>query len=86
MLIPVSSAADLGAVARRLRKDQGLRQADLAAMIDASHVFLRDVEHGKPGVQLGRVLQLLEELGVRVWLDIPDQTEPAALPSRKARS
>ena len=84
MLIPVSSVADIGEVARRLRKQQGLRQADLAAMIDASHVFLRDVEHGKPGVQLGRVLQLLEELGIRVCLDVPDQAEPSRLRPRKA--
>lgn len=86
MLIPVSSVATIGEVARRLRKEQGLRQADLAAMIGASHVFLGDVEHGKPGVQLGRVLQLLEELGVRVCLDVPDQVEPRRQRARKARA
>jgi len=41
-------------------------------MVDSSHVFLRDVECGKPTVQLGRVLRLLQELGIRITLDIPD--------------
>lgn len=73
MLIPATSAAIIGATVRRQRKLQGIRQEDLAALIEASHVFLRDVEHGKPTVQLGRVLRLLDELGIRLYLDVPDE-------------
>ena len=41
-------------------------------MIGASHVLLRDIERGKETVNLGKVLQLLEELGIRVLLDVPE--------------
>jgi y4mF family transcriptional regulator len=63
---------ELGRLIRQQRKRQRLRQADLAAMIGASHVFLGDVEKGKPTVQLGRVLKLLEELGLTLHVDTRD--------------
>jgi len=37
-----------------------------------SHVFLRDLEHGKATIQFGLVLQVLDELGIRMELDVPD--------------
>ncbi len=71
-LIPIQDSKDIGALARRLRRQQGIRQDDMAAIIGASHVFLRDVEQGKGTVQLGKVLRLLDELGVRLHLEVPD--------------
>lgn len=71
----IKSADDLGQVIRRQRKLQALRQQDLADLIGASHVFLRQVEHGKPTVQLGRVLRLLEELGIELYVDVPEARE-----------
>lgn len=71
----IKSADDLGRVIRRQRKLQALRQQDLADQIGASHVFLRQVEQGKPTVQLGRVLRLLEELGIELHVDVPDAHE-----------
>lgn len=71
----IKSAEDLGQVIRRQRKLQALRQQDLADLIGASHVFLRQVEHGKPTVQLGRVLRLLEELGIELYVDVPEAHE-----------
>ena len=78
MHIPVTSPEAIGQAVRQVRKRQGIRQEDLAAMVEASHVFLRDVEHGKPTVQLGRVLRVLEELGIRLYLDVPDDEVDAA--------
>jgi len=67
----VQSAEDIGTIIQQLRKRAGLRQEDMAALVDRSHVNLRDVERGKPTVAIGTVLRLLDELGVRVYLDIP---------------
>ena len=75
MLIPVTTPEALGAIARAERKRQGLRQDDLAATIGASHLFLRDVERGKPGVGLGRVMEVLTELGIRVYVDVPEAAD-----------
>lgn len=79
----IRSTKALGEVIRQQRKRQGLRQADLAAMVGASHVFLGDVEKGKPTVQWGRVLQLLDELGLRLSVEIPDDSTPSPVPVTK---
>lgn len=68
----IRTAEDLGRLIRDQRKRQGLRQTDLAAIIGASHVFVGDVEKGKPSVQLGRVLRLLDELGLELRVSVPD--------------
>lgn len=79
----ITSTKVLGEVIRQQRKRQGLRQADLAAMVGASHVFLGDVEKGKPTVQWGRVLQLLDELGLRLSVEIPDESLSSSVPVTK---
>lgn len=68
----VNSTSDLGRIVRDERKRQGIRQDDLAGMADASDLFLRQLEHGKPTAQIGKVLRVLEELGIRVILEHPD--------------
>lgn len=73
MLVKAHST-ELGRLARAERKRQGLRQDDFAAMIGSSHVFMRAVEQGKPGVQLGKVLKALEELGITVYLDVAEES------------
>lgn len=85
MQVPISTAADLGLVVRASRKAQGLRLDDAAAFAGVGPVFAGDVERGKPTVQLGRVLRLLEQLGLRVIIDAPDATA-ATLATLKARA
>ena len=70
--INVKTPEDIGEIIRRVRRNQGIRQDDLAAYIDSSHVFMRDAERGKPSVQLGRVLRALDELGIKMTLQVPD--------------
>lgn len=72
----ISSVGDIGVLARTVRKTAGMRIDDLAATTRLSKQFVNDVELGKPTVQLGRVLQMLDELGVRVYLDAPKEIEP----------
>jgi hypothetical protein len=47
-------------------------------------VFAGAVERGKPTVQLGLVLKLLEQLGLQVYIDAPDAAE-GALATLRAR-
>ena len=67
----ITDTASIARLIHQERKRQGLRQDDLAAMAGASDAFLRDVERGKPTVQLGKVLSVLGELGIRVVLELP---------------
>ncbi len=60
---------------RSVRRGSKVRLDDLAATAGVSKQFASDVEHGKPTVQLGRVLKLLSELGVPLELDIPEDAE-----------
>lgn len=60
-------------VIRAVRKSTRVRQDDLAGAVRVSRQFTHDVEQGKPTVQLGRVLLLLEELGIALNVDIPDE-------------
>lgn len=73
MLVPVRSVSDLGLLLRAVRKSQGVRLDDVAGSAGVGHVFARDVEHGKATVQMGRVLKLLDEVGVSLKLDLPSE-------------
>lgn len=80
MHIPVDSAAQIGAVLRLVRKTQGVRSDDLAGSAGVGPVFVLDVEKGKPTIQLGKLLQVLQEAGIKVNLEIPDNLDLDALP------
>ena len=71
----ITSVADLGTLVRATRKSAGMRLDDLAATANLSKQFVNDVELGKPGVQLGKVFQLLQELGVYLLVDVPDEVD-----------
>lgn len=73
MKIDIQHVAEIGLLTRAVRRASRVRIDDLAATAQLSKQFVSDVEHGKPTVQLGRVLKLLQELGVTVSLDIPEQ-------------
>lgn len=66
----------LGRLVRGRRRRQGLRQAELAALSGVGSRFLSELEHGKPTVEVGRVLLVLTALGLecdireRRWSDI----------------
>lgn len=87
MQIPIEDAAELGKVVRASRKAQKIRQDDAAGSIGVSENFLGKVESGNDAVQWGKLFQVLEGLGVRVVVDVP---EAAAAylnpPSRRSKS
>ena len=72
MQIPLDQASTLGAVVRATRKTQKIRQDDAAGSIGVSENFLGKIERGADGVQWGKLFQVLQGLGVRVVLDVPD--------------
>jgi len=88
MRVYISTPAELGLLIRAARKARRLRLDDAAAFAGVGPVFAGDVERGKPTVQLGRVLLLLEQLGLKMVIDAPDATEPvlALLRDREPRA
>lgn len=69
----ITNVSDLGQVVRAVRKASGVRQDDLAGSAGVSHVYMRDLEHGKETAQIGRAMQVLSELGITMSLEIPDE-------------
>lgn len=72
MEINIRSVQDLGHLLRAVRKSSGVRLDDLAGFSGVSKQFVSDLEHGKQTVRLGLVLQVLNEMGVTLKVDIPE--------------
>ena len=72
MKITINSATDLGKIVRASRKAQNIRQDDAAGSIGVSENFLGKIERGNDSVQWGKLFQVLQGLGIRVEVDIPD--------------
>ena len=61
---PIRSSVELGAVIREQRKRLALKQLDLAGLGNTGNRFIVDLENGKPTVQLQKVLDLMDLLGL----------------------
>ena len=73
----VSTSAELGSIIRVARKKNGITQTDFALLMGISHVTLRRIEQGHPGVNLGLVFQVMDELGVHLEAEVPDTENPS---------
>jgi HTH-type transcriptional regulator/antitoxin HipB len=62
----VRSSAELGAVARAQRKRMALKQLDIAGLGNTGNRFIVDLENGKPTVQLQKVIDILDLLGLEL--------------------
>lgn len=58
----IRSTRDLGAIVRARRREMGLSQGDLAVRAGVSRPWISYLEGGKPTIELGRVLRVLEAL------------------------
>ena len=67
----VSDPAALGRAVRDARRALGLKQPDLALSAGVGVRFLVDIEKGKPTAQIGKVMQVLAALGIKVELSLP---------------
>lgn len=76
MKIPISNASAIGKVVRASRKAQKIRQDDAAGSIGVSENFLGKIERGNDSVHWGKLFQVLEGLGIKVIVDVPDSVGP----------
>ena len=70
-LSQVLEVSDLGAVIREFRKGQGVTQVDAAREAGVGPRFLGELENGKETVRLGTVLQVIESLGLGLYVEVP---------------
>ena len=65
----IKDSESLGSAIRVQRKSIGLTQLDAAGLCGVGERFLSELERGKPTVELGKVLQVLNRLGLRIILE-----------------
>lgn len=64
----IRSSGELGAVVRGQRKRLALKQLDIAGLGNTGNRFIVELENGKPTLQLQKVLDVLDLLGLEVVL------------------
>ncbi|MFY0989488.1 type II toxin-antitoxin system Y4mF family antitoxin [Halomonas sp. C05BenzN] len=62
----IRHSEDLGKLVRRVRAEQELLQTDLAGLAGTGNRFIVDLERGKPTLQLQKVLDVLDLMGLEV--------------------
>lgn len=62
----IRHSEELGKLVRQLRTEQGLLQTDLAGLAGTGNRFIVDLERGKPTLQLQKVLDVLDLMGLEV--------------------
>lgn len=64
----IKNLQDISATIRRVRKEKGLTQAELAAACGAGVRFIVDLEAAKPTISLTKTLRVLQMLGIKLEL------------------
>jgi HTH-type transcriptional regulator/antitoxin HipB len=61
----------IGEFLRKTRKNMGVTQKDLALTSGTGLRFIIEMEQGKPTCQIGKVLTVLQTLGIKIELIPP---------------
>jgi HTH-type transcriptional regulator / antitoxin HipB len=64
--VKIQSIDDLGKLVRAFRSSQNLTQADILGLANTGNRFIVELENGKPTVQLQKVLDVLDVLGLEI--------------------
>ena len=73
MNVQIDSASKLGLVIRASRKAMSMRQDDAAGLIGVSENFLGKVERGGEAVQWAKLFQVIQELGLKLTVEVPEE-------------
>jgi len=71
MKIQIQSVKDMGSIGKAVRKSQDFDQATLGSFSGSGINFVSQFENGKTTVEIGRVFELLNTLGIKLSIDIP---------------
>ncbi|WP_244940902.1 helix-turn-helix transcriptional regulator [Legionella sainthelensi] len=68
----IQSPEKIGCYIRKVRKELNVTQKDLALTAGTGLRFIIDLENGKPTCQIGKILQVLQVLGIQLNLSHAD--------------
>ncbi len=87
--IPYGIARDartLGGFIRADRRARKLTQSTLAGLTGVGLRFISELERGKSTVELGRVLRVLERMGLEVWVIPRSAPWPTQRPTQQPQA
>ena len=67
----LADPGDLGALVRAVRTSSGMTLEETALSLQVAKQTLQNLEKGKGSVSVGKTLQILRELGIRLHWEIP---------------
>lgn len=71
----IENTKQLGQLAKIVRQSQSLDQSTAGLLSGNGLTFMSQFENGKETVEIGRVLKLLEQLGIELSIDLPPGIE-----------
>ena len=71
----IRDTAELGQKVRELRRAQKITQTQLAGLANTGIRFISDLENGKETCHIGKVLRVIETLGVDMFIRNPYDKE-----------
>jgi y4mF family transcriptional regulator len=63
------TAQEIGLLVKKTRKALGVTQKNLALTTNTGLRFIIELEHGKPTLQLEKVLTILKILGIKITIE-----------------
>lgn len=71
-----SILSDLGRSIRRRRRQLQLTQSELAGLSGVGTRFISELESGKPGLEIGRAIVVIENIGLRLIVEEREKLTP----------
>ena len=71
-MIRIQNSQQIGQLIKSTRKEQGIDQASLALICGFSERPLKTIENGKGTLAADKLLKILDELGIKLYVEPPD--------------
>lgn len=71
----IKTCESMGKTIRNLRRSQGVTQTQLAGLSNTGIRFISDLENGKETCHFGKILHILNTLGVEIVIQDPYNKE-----------
>ena len=71
----ITTVREMGSLVRKFRKENGWRIEDVSGISNVGARFVSEFERGKETVELGKVLKVLEVLGLQVVIQARGQSD-----------
>lgn len=76
-LVAVGNVKELGGLVKKVRKSQHATQVEVSQLTNLGSRFVVDFESGKPTLQIGKALEVLKTLGVRLYAEVNEEVANA---------